>query len=1563
MQRYTVTIVTPDASRSIAIIVPFQPSARVMAFVDELYERAARRGLSVTRLSHALTARLNSETGALIDPEDVLSDVVQDPKSETIFAIFTLKGSANTTTSDVQQTLTTGSTNTSPLLSVRIVTAANANNHDACPVIQVSPTDTLRQLCSNIVDRLDITHKFDDNVDTHECNCRLAAQLMGSPRHDDSFLVVHAKSVVERIDLHEATETTIYAALRSHLGSDFEKTKSVRIFGTRPSSDPSTAVYTTPPIVSVCSKQRHAPFSAKVEADGEERQKRFVLDLHTNELPVHPACMNATLAEAGLGELVVDEVIDIYCVHRQITGGGSGDAVGTGKTNIFRARPHWQPKIAQSDRGISIFLSSLRVFASLVQDMQDDESLQDAILHVFDLLTKFPPALRTLCILIQGKTPQPAECAALSQAMFESLDSFMATYTDIIGTDHTRVFEGARLFFGYILDKARTLKLSRDNNTMLSYVHSFRAQDLRDYKTGEAIMHVVPTTKGLMEASLFNCFQKGGLLADSKLETDVEAADFNRELNRVALLSAGMAPEVVVFSRTQAPEAALELEDLRDLTQLPELCARNKLAVHMPRQLASSISPCLTFDRRAHLAVYTGEQPCGTPGHSSILSRPLHGDETIDVAVIEQLIASLLKAYQDDGTAAFDQYGGAAVKRLLAPDEVLMLCVDVSTSMDEATEFTGVNDTNRSIGDAGARVLVEPELFNQGTTDEAIEILCDYEGFDDMVAVVAFTVTMLSSDIIEMVEAIERTGNHITRNETEMRLKKLKVLWAASKTHEEVIIDFLIYRATAASPEVSQRWNWSSSNERPTSITVQCIPCLDSQIVHLPYNLRCPISHTLMTDAVTTVDGHTYSSAAITEWFKIRKSSPMTGLVLENASLRANQEVCDAANIWMDGDDLESQRRLRSREFEVTFDSRVGAFCRKIQSTNTIEHLYKLAFRGLKARFSAFQLSTDRWGPLAPSSTVTAASREIRDGSRITIRLADDAPSNLAGPSSATTDSERVLVKVYDCDPQAPLFSYWANNDTNQSMSSVVWKYWRAQLQQDLHADLEERTVWKEIKQVGDGWWSGQVCKRQDQLSPLLTPSDCYGRLGEETIYERNAVHGNRGPLVLKLGIVEFERPQMRDSKFSRLDVLKQMFEAFINRLLAYNYKTHVGLVTFSTKPALSMGISHVVENFRRSISAMTPEGDTALWDALALGMDQLNEYGKKYPQAKKRIICISDGVDNKSMSNTSADVCWRLRQANIVVDSVSLGREGNGDLRTLSYLLVRRNFPTGVIMEGDLMILTRMYIFQDGYRFHPTTLANALAICELEPFLSLTERPVVSPPVDGMRTRSSALSDFTLAKLGAKNTTANEHVFPARKPHPNITDDFIELSAFAKSRAASGGGSNSNSNSGSSRPSQLRTSRLLNEIWATTNSAAHPKYDVYVSQADMSFWKIVMSGPEDSPYAEGTFLLYLHADEGYPTSAPKARFVTRIKHPNVNAHGRICHSILDRDWTTDTAMADVLNSVYALLFQPEYMDPVSTTAALGMHHDESGFADEARAFVRRYATKSREEWRAELLG
>ena len=76
---------------------------------------------------------------------------------------------------------------------------------------------------------------------------------------------------------------------------------------------------------------------------------------------------------------------------------------------------------------MAMFLSSLRVFSALVAGMKDDEKLQDAVLHVFDLLTSFPPALRALNILINGNTPTAADSAALSHAIYYVLDETLPT--------------------------------------------------------------------------------------------------------------------------------------------------------------------------------------------------------------------------------------------------------------------------------------------------------------------------------------------------------------------------------------------------------------------------------------------------------------------------------------------------------------------------------------------------------------------------------------------------------------------------------------------------------------------------------------------------------------------------------------------------------------------------------------------------------------------------------------------------------------------------------------------------------------------------------------------------------------------------------------------------------------------------------------------------------------------------------------------------------------------------------------------------------------------------------
>ena len=92
------------------------------------------------------------------------------------------------------------------------------------------------------------------------------------------------------------------------------------------------------------------------------------------------------------------------------------------------------------------------------------------------------------------------------------------------------------------------------------------------------------------------------------------------------------------------------------------------------------------------------------------------------------------------------------------------------------------------------------------------------------------------------------------------------------------------------------------------------------------------------------------------------------------------------------------------------------------------------------------------------------------------------------------------------------------------------------------------------------------------------------------------------------------------------------MFEAFINRTLAYQVKNHIGLITFSTQARVHQRITDVIEDFRNSVRYITCDGDTALWDALALARENLSTYAEKFPEVKKRIICLSDGQDTKSL-------------------------------------------------------------------------------------------------------------------------------------------------------------------------------------------------------------------------------------------------------------------------------------------------------------------------------------------
>eukprot|EP00479_Gromia_sphaerica_P001354 TRINITY_DN11534_c0_g1_i1.p1 TRINITY_DN11534_c0_g1~~TRINITY_DN11534_c0_g1_i1.p1 ORF type:complete len:93 (-),score=13.89 TRINITY_DN11534_c0_g1_i1:280-558(-) len=89
------------------------------------------------------------------------------------------------------------------------------------------------------------------------------------------------------------------------------------------------------------------------------------------------------------------------------------------------------------------------------------------------------------------------------------------------------------------------------------------------------------------------------------------------------------------------------------------------------------------------------------------------------------------------------------------------------------------------------------------------------------------------------------------------------------------------------------------------------------------------------------------------------------------------------------------------------------------------------------------------------------------------------------------------------------------------------------------------------------------------------------------------------------------------------------------------------------------------------------------------------------------------------------------------------------------------------------------------------------------------------------------------------------------------------------------------------------------------------------------------MTGPESTPYRSGVWVLYVDFPPDYPQAAPEIRFITPIKHCNVNSYGRVCHSIFDRNYTTDIPLSMILQCVYGLLLSPDVSDPLDSTLAL----------------------------------
>jgi ubiquitin-protein ligase len=1272
--------------------------------------------------------------------------------------------------------------------------------------------------------------------------------------------------------------------------------------------------------------------------------------------------------------------------------------------------------MTSSARGSNTFLSSLRVFADKISAKNMDAGRQNMVLKVIHELTRYFPAVRAVRILMDGKTLRPNECAAVVQSFAEVLGDLVPR--NLIENDERRYLEGTRLLLGFVLQKmeflSTTTPASCDDriDDGLSYLNLFKTVDLRDVRTNEPVIDPVQTELGLMERGSFVAFKPGGILSHSSVENDdILQASPDPPALRAALLHGGVSPESSYYDAdaiqastsltTAVSDLHKELRNFsRDLHHLGMLCHKTGMTVIHPTSLKSASAPVLTLDRDGQLCVYVGRAACAAPDRDISIFRPVNGtEEAIDVNIVAQLIDPIVRAREQDGTAVFDLFSKSLRSENAKPTELLMFCVDCSRSMNRGSDFQEIHEASI------APIIRESTLDDLPVTEEVDDPislremkdwLSDHESFEDMVAIVAsadsynkravaeevveFAGLLTSRELADKCKQLAEMRSWATRSflsnyatSSNLRVRSLRRLLVGFNIYATTLCDFLLFKAQSWTEVKAFTWTYGGPipHTDPGSSAANRLNVTDS--FSIPPEIICPISQGVFEDPVTTSDNFTYERVSIERWFQIRRSSPLTGLPLEDLSLRRHQPLYDQTKRWLSGDDIMQTApppRKRSRaansrsaaDLNLNFVTPAGTFSRKVPSTLSLAGLYQLAYRGMRGVQKSFSLHLH--GSLLESSDQKLESCRIASGSDI-IASFHPALENV----SLRQDSRpggMCLVKVYKIFSKlvpSELFSYWIPQDTSHTMASILFRCWRFQLSTYRAFFDKDQQVWSGLKYRGDKVRTGCRHDHWDLLADSLNKLNFQKLVAAEKLYsdpsldesdetegqntsgdESDTAQASAIPMkptdryrVLKVEISQYKSPDDIESergeemkRLTRLAVSKQVFGAFINRMIAYNYPTAIGLISIGTSASLAQPLTVVIENFRQAIDTLEASGDTALWDALALAADQLNHFGQKYPGIPKRIVCLSDGVDTNSVAVPN-DVCRRLVRDKIAVDSCLIGIEDNVDLRTLSFL-------TG------------------GYKFVPKTLEQAVAICELEPVLSIHERPPVVPPVIAPLLTAGS---FTFAGTHAVPNAATRDDFPVRKPHPNLADQFVRINSIERRTRET---NPQMGNATSTNKPTLRQRRIRTEIQHMADNP-HPSYDVYVSESNMGFWKVVLSGPAESAYASGTFVLYLDMDDDYPQSPPQARFITRIFHPNINLGGRCCHSIFDRNYTVDITNKQVLDTVFGLLLVPEFTDPINTVVTLNFYWDEVAFREEVKKHIEKYALKGREELGKEILG
>ncbi|MGH0171573.1 UNVERIFIED_CONTAM: hypothetical protein FKN15_015583 [Acipenser sinensis] len=110
---------------------------------------------------------------------------------------------------------------------------------------------------------------------------------------------------------------------------------------------------------------------------------------------------------------------------------------------------------------------------------------------------------------------------------------------------------------------------------------------------------------------------------------------------------------------------------------------------------------------------------------------------------------------------------------------------------------------------------------------------------------------------------------------------------------------------------------------------------------------------------------------------------------------------------------------------------------------------------------------------------------------------------------------------------------------------------------------------------------------------------------------------------------------------------------------------------------------------------------------------------------------------------------------------------------------------------------------------------------------------------------------------------------------------------------------------------------------------------------------------PDNPPYDKGAFRIEINFPAEYPFKPPKITFKTKIYHPNIDEKGQVCLPVISAEnWKPATKTDQVIQSLIALVNDPQPEHPLRADLAEEYSKDRKKFFKNAEEFTKKYGEK-----------